>query len=103
MKRIAIAIIASSLSGCALAPNTVSPVIEHVSHLSQHFGANPTHYGYNQIALVAHWRLYRGAFLDVSEGYNPGSRNSGGQACDALYGGHEVFAARVGYTFNIKP
>jgi hypothetical protein len=97
------ALAALSLTGCALLPNTVSPVIEHTSHIGQHFGSHPTEYGYNEIAVVAHWRVYRGAFLDLQEGYNPGSRNSDGQACDGLYGGHEVFTARAGYTFVVRP
>lgn len=96
------AVAALSLSGCALAPNTITPFVEHVSHASQHFGSNPTHFGYEQIAVAARWNV-KGAFLEMSEGYNPGSRNSYGQACDGLYGGHEVFTARVGYDFRIKP
>src|SRR6266481_3116674 len=89
-----------SLSGCALLPNTVSPVIEHVSHLTQHapFASHPTDYGYNQIALQAHWGLTRNTFVEVSEGYNLGAINTGGKACGALYGGREVFTAKIGYT-----
>lgn len=96
-----IGLAALSLTGCALVPNTISPFAEHVSHASQHFGSNPTHYGYEQIGVAARWNV-KHAFLEMSEGYNPGKRNSGGEACDALYGGHEVFTARVGYTFDIK-
>lgn len=97
-----IGLAALALTGCALAPNTVTPFVEHVSHVSQHFGPNPTHYGFEQIAVAARWKA-KGAFLEMSEGYNPGSRNSHGEACDGLYGGHEVFTARVGYEFTVKP
>lgn len=106
MERIAILIAASlALSGCVLAPNTLSPVVEHVSHATQHrpFTNSPTSYGYNQVALVAHWRIVRGAFVEVSEGYNWGPRNTEGEACGGLYGPHEVFMARAGYTFTVKP
>lgn len=97
-----IAVAALSLTGCALVPNTVSPFVEHVSHASQHFGADKTHYGYEQIGVAARWNV-KHAFLEISEGFNPGKRNSAGAACDALYGGREVFTARVGYTFEVRP
>lgn len=92
-------------TGCALLPNTVSPVIEHVSHLTQHapFTSHPTDYGYNQVALQAHWNVTRNTFVEVSEGYNLGTLNTHGQACGALYGGREVFTAKIGYTFHVKP
>lgn len=92
------------LPGCALVPNTVSPVLEHVSHTSQHapFTSHPTDYGYNQVAIQAHWELPGHTFVEVSEGYNLGKMNTNGQACGALYGGREVFTAKIGYTFHIK-
>lgn len=99
-----IAIAALSLTGCCLVPNTVSPVVEHVSHASQHFGPNRTNDGYNQLALVARWRVYKGAFLEMSEGVNLGRKCANGKAYDGLSGNErEVFTARVGYTFEVKP
>lgn len=91
------------MDGCAIAPNTISPVVSHTSHIAQHFGSNKTEYGYNEVGLQAHWRLYRGAFLDVTEGYNWGDINTDGQACAGLYGGRDVFTATVGYSFVVKP
>lgn len=94
-------------AGCsALVPNTVTPFAEHVSHLTQHApfaaGDKQTHYGYEQLGVAARWEVYKGAFFEMSEGINPGRKNTGGEACDALYGGREVFTARVGYTFRLK-
>lgn len=92
-------------TGCAVAPNTISPFVEHVSHISQHepFTSHPTNYGYEEIGVQAHWNLPAHFYVDVAEGYNPGKSNTNGQATDGLYGGREVFTARIGYTFRVKP
>jgi hypothetical protein len=54
-----------------LVPNTVSPVLEHVSHATQHepFTARPTEYGYNELAVIARWNVQH-AFIELTEGYN---------------------------------
>lgn len=87
----------SLLSGCALAPNAVRAEIEHTSHLAQHLGARsacatPGDCGWETLAVEAHWQA-RGWFLDASEGYAI-------EPCDGL---HEVFNARVGYEFQVRP
>lgn len=97
-----LALLIASVSGCALEPNSIRPEIEHVSHAFQHepFTSHPTNYGYTQLSLVAHWEV-RHAYVELGEGYNLDSAD--GNACGALYGGHEVFTARAGYIFNLKP
>lgn len=90
------------MDGCAALPNTISPVVTHVSHASQHepFTNHPTNYGFSEVGIQAHWHLFKGAFLDAEEGYNLNSRD--GQACGGLYGGHEVFTATMGWAFQVK-
>lgn len=90
----------SLLTGCAaLEPNSIRPELGHVSHASQHFGSHPTNYGFDTAVLVAHWQAHS-AYIDVSEGYVIERKEYG--ACGALWGGHEVFQARVGYEFKLK-
>ena len=85
------------LTGCCLAPNAVRLEAQHTSHLTQHFGARsdcsqPGNCGWETIAVEAHWQT-GGWFLDASEGYAV-------ERCDNL---HEVFNARAGYEWKVKP
>ncbi len=86
------------LSGCALAPDYVKPEIEHVSHVSQHFGSNQTNDGYNQAGVfVGYSRDVVGgngarAFLEIGEAY----------AQPKLDNMHEVFSARAGFEVPLK-
>lgn len=97
-----IAVAALCLSGCCIAPNTVGPELGHTSHLTQHqpFTNHPTSIGFDSIGIAAHWREM-GAYLDVSEAYNFSSYE--GTTCAGMCGGREVFAARVGYEFQVRP
>ena len=96
--RILISLAVLSLSGCALAPNAVRVEATHTSHFTQHFGisksqcATPGECGWETLAVEAHWQT-GGWFADASEGYAV-------ETCDGL---HEVFNARVGYEFKVKP
>lgn len=94
-----VALSCAALSGCAiLQPTQVELVADHVSHLSQHFGPDPTCLGYNALGVAAHWTAGR-ASLDVSETFNPGRVNylEHSVAYGALAGPREVFSARVGF------
>lgn len=91
-----------ALTGCqTLEPNTITPFLEHDSHASQHFGPHPTNYGYNEVGVQAHWDLPSKFYVEMAEGYNFAPKN--GQLCAGLCGPREVFSARVGYVFKVKP
>jgi hypothetical protein len=90
-----------TLSACAIAPNSVRPELEHMSHISQHFGAHPTDDAANLVNVVAHWDTPHHTYVEVAEGFNlspPGSDGSFGE----IYGPREQFSARVGYVFEIR-
>jgi hypothetical protein len=82
-----------TLCGCAaLVPDKLITAIDHTSHIEQHFGEDPTDYGYNTLELGARWE--RGnTFVEVTDG-----RTIRG----TLDGMHEVFNARIGYSINLK-
>lgn len=93
--RIAVCALFVFVAGCCtLEPNSVTVDSEHTSHIGQHFGANPTNFGYNVAEVTATWRDKKGNFVSLSEGYTFGG---------CLDGMHEVFTARVGHTFDLKP
>lgn len=90
------------LTGCAcVEPASVRVFGEHVSHASQHFGSDPTDYGFNMVAVEAHWES-EGWFADLDEGLNLNSKSDGGHGYGALVGPREVFTARAGYDFQVK-
>ncbi len=92
-----------SLSACAVLPNRLSAYAEHISHTCQHFGSEPTNYGYNTLNISARWQSRKGPFLEISEGYNLTPCWHGGSVsgCGALEGPREVFSARAGWTWRI--
>lgn len=106
MIRASALLLALSLSGCALAPNTVRLEAEHVSHLTQHapFSANPTNYGYQDIGVVAHWNVFKGAFAELREAYSISKvdRDVDFTCYGALAGPKEIFTAKVGYEWRVK-
>lgn len=89
----------SALTSCAtIEPNAVSLEAEHVSHISQHFGAHPTNFGYDDLMLAArwrrgrfHWRLADGMVLEAQDP-RVNEKCYGG-----LWGPREVFEASAGY------
>lgn len=93
------------VGGCAaIEPNSVRIYGEHVSHASQHFGSDPTSYGYDSLNLELHYQ-HRGLFLDVAEGIVLNSKDTkvSGDCYGGLWGPREVFTARAGYEFPFKP
>ena len=77
-------------------PDTVSAELMHTSHASQHFGPNPTNYGYEGASIVAKWALSKRFTLELSEGAVLGTCNP--QWCEGLWGPREFFTARVSVT-----
>lgn len=98
------ALILLTLAGCALEPNAIRFEGEHVSHLTQHFGADPTSYGFDALNIEAHYQL-KHAFLDISEGYVLNARDlkTNGPCYGGLWGPREVFTLRAGYEIPLKP
>lgn len=104
MKHSFILLAALALTGCALEPNSLRVEAEHVSHVSQHFGPDPTNLGFNAVMLEAHWQQGH-AFLDVSEGINISPRLDSvvGPVYGALAGPREIFQAKAGWEIPLKP
>lgn len=75
------------LSGCS----TVRPLAEyqHISHATQHFGSNPTNYGWDVASFGIRWRPAEGVTVDLLEGYS----------FEEMNGRHEVFTGRVTVEF----
>ena len=80
------------LAGCAVLPNNVRVETAHVSHLTQHFGPDRTNYGYDSVGVVGRWQFGH-AYIEAGDSYTP----------ERLDGYHEVFEARFGYEFQVKP
>jgi hypothetical protein len=102
MKSIIVLILALTAAGCAIAPNSIRPELEHMSHLTQHFGSHPTDDAANLVNVVAHWDTPHHTYLEIAEGINvspPGSDNSYGE----IFGPREQFSARFGYVIQVKP
>lgn len=89
-----------TLSGCALAPNTIRTEVEHISHMSQHFGPDRTNMGSESINVIARWDLGH-AYIEAGEGYNI-SPADGHECIGGLCGPREMFTAAVGYSFTVK-
>ena len=100
----ALLVLAALCSGCALAPNTIRPELEHISHLTQHFGSNQTRYGADIVSVVAHWDTPHHTFIEIGEGIDIDKRTQykGEQQCGEIMGPREQFTARIGYTFTVK-
>lgn len=95
----------STVSGCALAPNTVRTEVQHMSHVTQHFGDHRTNIGSESLNVIAEWRR-GGAYVDISEGYNLSSGMGvvQGIPCPGgICGSREIFTASVGYIWRVKP
>jgi hypothetical protein len=104
--RIAVAMMPLVLSGCALLPDTISPSIEHLSHTFQHapLTISPTKYAVTIAEVSARWGGQSGPFLEVSEGIALNDRWVFGiqSGYGEIFGPREQFAARLGYTFQLK-
>ena len=90
-----------SLSGCALAPNTIRTDVSHLSHLSQHFGDHRTNMGAEMAEVTARWND-GGAFVDLTEGYNLSPSDE--HVCiGGICGPRELTEVSVGYEWRIRP
>lgn len=102
---IAVVALAGTLAGCAVMPDKAVIDITHVSHASQHFGSDPTSYGYNALNVGVRWER-RGAFIELQEGIVLNSRDTAvgpGQECyGGLWGPREVFTGTAGFAFSLK-
>jgi hypothetical protein len=99
-------IVACIAQGADLRPDSVDVELDHVSHVSQHFGPDPTVYGYDVVGFAARWN-YKRASVTIVEGaiiercYMAGPSNP---ECGAMVGrNRELFQARVSYTLWSKP
>lgn len=83
------------MTGCAellpaLMPDAIPLEVTHVSHISQHFAAHPTNYGYDAFYAGLKWK--RGNWsLKLEEGYVAGR----------LDGMHEVSEASIEYDISL--
>lgn len=88
------------MAGCstlkAVEPDTARVGVQHLSSISQHFGANRTDIGNNEVTVGAEWAPTKHTYIEVQDAYIvSGSRFGGGN-------GYEFFEARAGYQFNLK-
>lgn len=92
------------LQGCAVLPNYVGPVLEHDSHVTQHFGSDQTNYGSEVLGVTALWvSADGGPFAEVTDGVTLGPRwkNDAGSGYGEVFGPRETFEAQVGWLFKL--
>lgn len=88
------------LGGCALMPDYAGPELTHDSHMTQHFGPDPTNYGTESIGVTAIWaKPGGGPFAQVTDGVALGPCGAG--YCGEIAGPREGFEARIGYLFKV--
>lgn len=95
---IGIVLVGLGLAGCeTVKPNHIRVGVEHLSSVTQHFGSNPTDFGFNAGTISAEWEPTKHTYVEVQEAYIIGNnaKFSGGN-------GHEYFEARAGVQFNLK-
>lgn len=97
-----ILIAAAAASGCAVMPNSVSPEFEHISHATQHFGANHTNYGANIANITAEWDVGRHVYVTLAEGIDLDRHYRDINSYGNIVGPREEFTARIGYKFITK-
>jgi hypothetical protein len=94
MFRLILAMLLLALAGCSVMQPTLSIEEMHESHASQHFGPDPTNYGFDAIQLNLHVGIGKRFYVDMAEGATlEGCRH--GQ-CGGLDGPREEFNGRVG-------
>ena len=99
----ACALVAGAVSGCmAVLPNTISPEVEHMSHITQHrpFTDHPTDDGALILGATARWNLGR-VYVEIAEGFDVCPHHMPDDAVGEIVGPREEFTARIGYTFTI--
>lgn len=79
------------LSGCAVMPDSIPVEVQHLSHVSQHFGRNPTNFGFEAVFIGAKWD--RGPVqFEIKDGYSK-----------ELYDNkHEIFEASIKYEIRVR-
>jgi hypothetical protein len=92
-------------ASCALVPNSISPEFEHISHLTQHFGAIRTNYGANIANITAEWDVGKRFYMTLAEGVDLDRRYTvyGQQEHGEIIGPREEFTGRIGYKFTVRP
>jgi hypothetical protein len=92
-----------ALAGCALAPNSIRPEFEHLSHLTQHFHSDGyPNYGADMVNVIAHWDIAH-AYIEVGEGINLDRHYCDTNSIGEIQGPREQFTARIGYVFQVRP
>jgi hypothetical protein len=91
MKTLAL-LIALSMTGCAVMPNSTRLELEHVSHplAGWPVSANNTEDGLSQVNLIGHWQSGR-VYVEQGLGYNLQGENGGG-----FYGPELTYTGRIG-------
>lgn len=103
MKVIALSLaLALPLAGCALEPTDISIYGEHVSSISQHFGSDPTDYGYESIDVSARWQSRHGPFIELTDGYDPRPECRRSDCQMFLTPSGELFTFRAGWTWTLR-
>lgn len=96
------------LTGCS-----ITPFVEHDSHLTQHTSGNEsTAFQSNMVGIAARLGKPTGVFLELTEsldldsGWQIVGRDASGLVLTRGYGetigNRERFSARIGYTFKIR-
>lgn len=94
------------LTGCtALEPNSFRVEAEHISHMTQHepFTDHPTNIGDESIEMLAHWKVLQHGYFEIGEGLNVSPHQAGKDCNGGLCGPREIFIARAGYIFTVRP
>jgi hypothetical protein len=91
MKTLAL-LIALSMTGCAVMPDSTRLELEHVSHplAGWPVSANNTEDGLSQVNLIGHWQSGR-VYVEQGLGYNLQGENGGG-----FYGPELTYTGRIG-------
>jgi hypothetical protein len=91
MKTLAL-LIALSMTGCAVIPDSTRLELEHVSHplAGWPVSANNTEDGLSQVNLITHWQSGR-VYVEQGLGYNLQGENGGG-----FYGPELTYTGRIG-------
>jgi hypothetical protein len=94
MKTLAL-LIALSMTGCAVIPDSTRLELEHVSHplAGWPVSANNTEDGLSQVNLIGHWQSGR-VYVEQGLGYNLQGENGGG-----FYGPGLTYTGRIGVQF----
>jgi hypothetical protein len=97
----------AALYGCVLAPNSLRPEVEHMSHLSQHqpFTDEPNSWGVQMVNIIAHWDLPH-AYIEIGEGFALNAKSptpwDGAPRYGEIVGNREQFTARAGIIIPLK-